>query len=163
VWAHNSHIGDANATEMSWRGEWNLGQLARQAFPGKTLLIGQTTYAGTVTAAAGWHLPAERKRVRPALDGSYEKLFHQAGMPGFMLDFTRDDALAEALSQPRLERAIGVVYRPESERHSHYFDAHLARQFDAVLHFDLTRAVEPLERTPHWQAGEAPETYPVGL
>lgn len=163
VWAHNSHIGDARATEMSWRGELNIGQLVREAFPGKCRLIGFTTYTGTVTAASGWHLPAERKRVRPGLEGSYEKLFHQAGIPDFLLDLTKNDPAVEALRRPRLERAIGVIYLPESERQSHYFEACLANQFDAVLHYDLTRAVEPLERTPEWKIDDAPETFPAGL
>jgi len=163
VWAHNSHIGDARSTEMSWRGELNIGQLAREAFPGKCRLIGFTTYAGTVTAASGWRLPAERKHVRPGLEGSYEKLFHQTGVPDFWLDLTTDDPAVEALRKPKLERAIGVVYQPESERHSHYFEASLAGQFDAVIHHDLTRAVEPLERTAAWVANEAPETFPAGF
>lgn len=163
VWAHNSHIGDARSTEMSWRGELNIGQLAREAFPGKCRLIGFTTYAGTVTAASGWRLPAERKQVRPGLEGSYEKLFHQAGVPDFWLDLTTGDPAAEALRKPKLERAIGVVYQPDSERHSHYFEASLAGQFDAVIHHDLTRAVEPLERTAVWTANEAPETFPAGF
>jgi erythromycin esterase-like protein/predicted phosphoribosyltransferase len=163
VWAHNSHVGDARSTEMSWRGELNIGQLAREAFPDQCRLIGFTTYAGTVTAASGWRLPAERKQVRPGLEGSYEKLFHQVGVPNFLLDLTKDDPAVEALKKPRLERAIGVVYQPDSERHSHYFEACITGQFDAVLHYDLTRAVEPLERTAAWAANEAPETFPAGL
>lgn len=163
VWAHNSHIGDARATEMSWRGELNIGQLAREAFPGQCRLIGFTTYTGSVTAASGWHLPAERKQVRPGIDGSIEKLFHQVGIPNFWLDLRQDNPAAEVLKMPRLERAIGVVYLPENERHSHYFEACLANQFDAVLHFDMTRAVEPLERSQAWATDEAPETFPVGL
>ena len=163
VWAHNSHLGDARATAMAQRGELNIGQLVRQAFPYQSKLIGFTSYAGTVTAASGWHLPAERKQVRPGLDGSYEKLFHQVGIPSFWLDLTGDNPAVEALKEPRLERAIGVVYLPETERQSHYFKADLAGQFDAVIHFDLTRAVEPLERTEAWSRDEAPETYPVGL
>ncbi len=164
LWAHNSHLGDARATQMSRRGEWNLGQLVRQHFPGRQArLIGFTTYTGTVTAASGWHLPAERKQVRPGMDGSYEKLFHQAGIPDFWLDLGANHAATQALMEPRLERAIGVIYRPESERASHYFEACLPRQFDAVLHYDQTRAVEPLERTAAWTRDEAPETYPVGI
>jgi erythromycin esterase-like protein/predicted phosphoribosyltransferase len=163
VWAHNSHIGDARATEMSWRGELNIGQLAREAFPGQCRLIGFTTYAGTVTAASGWRLPAERKQVRAGLEGSYEKLFHQVGIPNFWLDLTKEDPAVEALEKPRLERAIGVVYLLESERLSHYFEACIADQFDAVLHYDLTRAVEPLERSAEWEISDVPETFPVGL
>jgi erythromycin esterase-like protein len=163
VWAHNSHLGDARATDMARRGELNLGQLVRQAFPYQSKLIGFTSYTGTVTAASGWHLPAERKQVRPGMDGSYEQLFHQVGIPNFWLDLTEDNPAVEALRVPRLERAIGVVYLPETERQSHYFKADLAGQFDAVLHFDVTRAVEPLERSAQWAGDEAPETYPVGL
>ena len=163
VWAHNSHIGDARATEMAWRGELNIGQLAREAFGGQCRLIGFTTYTGTVTAASGWHAPAERKQVIPGMEGSYEKLFHQAGLPAFWLDLTAGSPAAEALLKPRLERAIGVVYQPETERRSHYFESSLARQFDAVIHCDLTRAVEPLERGPQWALDEAPETFPAGL
>ena len=163
VWAHNSHLGDARATQMGQRGELNIGQLCRAAFPEQCKLIGFTTYAGTVTAAGGWHLPAERKDVRPALEGSYEHLFHQVGIPNFWLDLTQDTPAVEALKDARLERAIGVVYLPETERRSHYFEARLAKQFDAVLHFDQTRAVEPLEKTSVWSVDEAPETYPVGL
>ena len=130
---------------------------------GQCRLMGFTTYTGSVTAASGWHLPAERKQVRPGIDGSIEKLFHQVGIPNFWLDLRQDNPAAEVLKMPRLERAIGVVYLPENERHSHYFEACLANQFDAVLHFDMTRAVEPLERSQAWATDEAPETFPVGL
>lgn len=163
VWAHNSHLGDARATDMSGRGELNLGQLVREAFPRQCKLIGFTTHTGTVTAASGWHLPAERKQVRPALAGSYEHLFHQVGLSDFWIDLTKGNLAVNALREPRLERAIGVVYLPESERQSHYFHADITRQFDAVLHFDQTRAVEPLEKTAAWSTDEAPETYPEGL
>lgn len=163
VWAHNSHVGDARATDMSRRGELNLGQLTRQAFPGQCRLIGFTTSGGTVTAASGWRLPPERKQVVPALDGSCEDLFHQVGIPNFWLDLTRKDPALRALGEPRLERAIGVVYLPDTERQSHYFHADLSKQFDAVLHFDQTRAVEPLDRSATWSDDELPETYPVGL
>jgi erythromycin esterase-like protein len=165
VWAHNSHLGDARATEMSARGELNLGQLVREARGEKALLLGFTTYDGTVTAASDWDQPAERKRVRPALPQSYEALFHDVGLGRFFLNLKADAAVREMLEHPRLERAIGVIYRPETERLSHYFHACLPRQFDAVFHYDRTRAVEPLERTPRWQRGEAelPETYPTAL
>ena len=163
VWAHNSHIGGARATQRACRGELNIGQLAREAFAGQCRLIGFTTYTGTVTAASGWHLPAERKRVVPGLGGSYEKLFHQVGIPAFWLDLSGHAPAVEDLRIPRLQRAIGVVYLPESERQSHYFQSTLADQFDAVIHCDLTRAVEPLERTSKREAGEAPETFPAGL
>lgn len=171
VWAHNSHLGDARATEMARRGEVNLGQLVRERAGRDAVLVGFTTYAGSVTAASDWESQAERKRVRPALPGSYEALFHETALGNFYLELPRGRAgavrgpAAEALRQPRLERAIGVVYRPDTERQSHYFSAELPRQFDAVLHYDRTRAVEPLERTPTWERGEAevPETYPTAL
>jgi erythromycin esterase-like protein len=163
VWAHNSHLGDARATAMSDAGELNLGQLARQRYGDEAVLIGFTTYHGTVTAASAWGGPAEHKRVRPALRDSYEALFHDLGLPRFLLLIgDRDDAL-RALQPPRLERAIGVIYLPETERMSHYFEARLAEQFDAVLHFDETRAVEPLERTTERERGRLPETFPSGL
>lgn len=162
VWAHNSHLGDARATEMGHRGEINIGHRIREDFPGKCLLAGFTTNSGSVTAASGWHLPAERKIVRPALDGSYEKLFHETGIPRFWLDLGGNHPAARALQEPRLERAIGVIYQPESERQSHYFTACLTEQFDVVLHFDHTRAVEPLDPSEHWRNDEAPETYPTG-
>ncbi|MBS1677166.1 MAG: erythromycin esterase family protein [Actinobacteria bacterium] len=162
VWEHNSHVGDARMTEMSRRGEHNLGQLARERRPRETFLIGFTTYAGTVTAASAWDAPAERKVVRPALPESYEALFHALDEPRFLLDLTAPGVVDELL-QPRLERAIGVIYRPETERQNHYFSARLAAQFDAVIHIDETRAVEPLERSVAWESAEPPETYPSAL
>jgi erythromycin esterase-like protein len=163
VWAHNSHLGDARATEMSRRGELNVGQLVREQYGRQAALIGFTTHHGTVTAASDWNQPAERKRVRPALPGSYETLFHETGLPRFLLSLRDGGGPADDLREPRLERAIGVIYRPETERLSHYFLARLPDQFDAVLHFDETRAVEPLERTAQWDTGEPPETYPFGV
>ena len=166
VWAHNSHLGDARATEMGSHGELNLGQLVRERAGGTALLAGFTTYSGTVTAASDWGAPTERKAVRAALPGSYEALFHQTGLGNFLLDLRSPGEAARALATPRLERAIGVIYRPETERLSHYFAAALPRQFDAVLHYDHSRAVEPLERTPVWEAGpavELPETFPSAL
>jgi erythromycin esterase-like protein len=163
IWEHNSHVGDARMTEMGRRrGELNLGQLSRERRPRETFLIGLTTYTGTVTAASAWDAPAERKIVRPALPESFEALFHALGKPRFWLDLTSPAATDELL-QPRLERAIGVIYRPETERQSHYFAARLAAQFDAVIHIDETRAVEPLERMAGWELGEPPETYPSAL
>jgi erythromycin esterase-like protein len=162
VWEHNSHIGDARVTEMSRRGELNVGQLARQRWHNDAALVGFTTYSGTVTAASNWDAPAERKRVRPALQESYEALFHELGQRRFLLDLAAGPA-AQALVEPRLERAIGVIYRPDTERASHYFFAHMAGQFDALVHIDETRAVEPLERTAGWEIGEPPETYPSAL
>jgi erythromycin esterase-like protein len=163
VWAHNSHLGDARATEMGRRGEWNVGQLVRERFGPDVVLVGFSTHRGTVTAASGWGEPAERKTVRPALEGSYEALFHEAGTDRLLLNLRAPQTLREGLRQPRLQRAIGVIYRPETERWSHYFEARLSEQFDAVLHFDETRAVEPLERASSWEVGELPETYPSGV
>jgi erythromycin esterase-like protein/adenine/guanine phosphoribosyltransferase-like PRPP-binding protein len=163
VWAHNSHLGDARATGMGQRGELNVGQLVRQKYGRDAVLIGFTTDHGTVTAASDWDGVAERKRVRPALAGSWEALFHASLPARFLLTWHGNRALHEALREPRLERAIGVIYRPETERASHYFPARLSDQFDAVLHFDETRAAEPLEYTAEWEAGELPETFPFAV
>ena len=163
VWEHNSHIGDALATEMGQLGEWNIGQLTRERLDDQSMLIGFTTYSGTVTAASDWDAPAERKRVRPALPESFEALFHAVGIPDFLLPLRGNARLAEALDKPRLERAIGVIYRPESERVSHYFEARIPQQFDAVIHLDDTSAVEPLDWSAGWGEGEPPETFPTGL
>jgi erythromycin esterase-like protein len=160
VWEHNSHLGDARATDMAQRGELNVGQLARERYGRQAVLIGFTTHHGTVTAASDWDGPAERKNVRPALAGSYEALLHEVLPDRFLLPLRADDPAKRGLSDPRLERAIGVIYRPETERMSHYFQARLPDQFDAVLHFEETRAVEPLERSAGWEAGEVPETFP---
>lgn len=163
VWEHNSHVGDARATEMAARGELNVGQLVRERHSGDCRNLGFTTYTGTVTAADDWGGEARRKWVRSALSGSVEELFHQVGLKEFMLSFAADARVAEVLRPARLERAIGVIYRPDTERASHYFRARLAEQFDAVIHLDDTRAVEPLERTARWETGEAPETYPFAV
>lgn len=163
LWAHNSHLGDARATEMGQGGELNVGQLVRERFGAEAILVGFTTYTGTVTAASEWEGPAHRKHVRPALAGSYERLFHEAGIPRLLLPLGTDLELASALAGPHLERAIGVIYAPETERRSHYFHARLPRQFDYVIHVDETRAVEPLERTSLWEAGEMADTFPSGL
>jgi erythromycin esterase-like protein len=163
VWAHNSHLGDARATEMSAHGEVNLGQLARERFgEDNVFLVGFTTYSGEVTAASDWEAAAERKRVRAALNGSYEALFHRTGIPDFLLDM-HDAGVADALSGPLLERAIGVIYLPQSERVSHYFHSQLPRQFDAVIHMDRTRALIPLDRISSWETGETPDTYPFAV
>jgi erythromycin esterase-like protein len=163
VWAHNSHLGDARATQMGDAGELNLGQLVRQRYGGEAVLIGFTTFHGTVTAASAWGGPAEHKRVRPALRDSYEALFHDLGLPRFLLIWDNEGNALRELHHPRLERAIGVIYLPETERISHYFKARLTDQFDAILHFDDTRAVEPLERTAEWERGRLPETFPSGI
>jgi erythromycin esterase-like protein len=163
VWAHNSHLGDARATEMGARGELNVGQLVRQRYGAEAFLVGFTTYTGTVTAATDWDDPGERKRVRPALPESYELGFHETGIPRFFVDLRGAALNTPIMSKPRLERAIGVIYRPETERVSHYFRADMPRQFDAVYHFDETKAVEPLELPERWHDGEPPETYPTGF
>jgi erythromycin esterase-like protein len=163
VWAHNSHLGDARATEMGRRGELNVGQLVRERYRRDAVLVGFTTHHGTVTAASDWGGPAERKRVRPALPGSYEATFHAAQLGRSLLTWRESDSATEALRDPGLERAIGVIYLPETERASHYFWARLPDQFDALLHFDETRAVEPLERTAVWEAGEVPDTFPFAV
>jgi erythromycin esterase-like protein len=164
VWAHNSHVGDARATDQAADGQLTLGQLARQRDAARTTLIGFSTYSGTVTAASNWDRPAERKQVRPALPHSYEQLFHRVGMPAFSLCLRdlADTAAVAALEEPRLQRAIGVVYKPDSERQSHYYYVKLAQQFDAIIHFDHTRAVEPLERTAR-ERDDVPETFPTGM
>jgi erythromycin esterase-like protein/predicted phosphoribosyltransferase len=156
VWEHNSHLGDNRATELGEAGQLDVGQLIRERHEGESLLVGFTTYTGTVTAASRWGGPAERRLVRRALPGSWEELFHDQGVPAFLLD-------GADVRGRRLERAIGVIYRPETERISHYFHARLGSQFDAVIHVDDTRALQPLERASEWEAGELPETYPWGV
>lgn len=170
VWAHNSHLGDARATELGQGGELNVGQLMRQRHGDRAVcIIGFSTHDGTVTAADDWGAPAGRKLVRPALIGSWEALYHEAGHGHDLLVPMRralgGEPIDHAFREDRLERAIGVVYRPETERWSHYFHARVADQFDAVIHFDRTRAVVPLEPGARWEGGEddAPETYPFGV
>jgi erythromycin esterase-like protein len=162
IWAHNSHVGDARATQMGKSGEWNIGQLIRERHGRDCRNIGFTTYSGTVTAASDWDGPAERKRVQPARPDSYEGLFHQVGIPAFSLNLQPGSHVTNGLGEPMLERAIGVVYRPESELASHYFQATLSDQFDAIIHFDETRAVEPLEPLSEQPLGELAETFPSG-
>jgi erythromycin esterase-like protein len=160
VWAHNSHVGDARHTEMGRQGQLTLGELARQRHGGDAFLVGQTTYEGTVTAASDWGQPAVVKSVVPSRDDAYEADLHGAGLRRDLLLF--DTGLE--VEPRRLERAIGVIYRPETERQSHYFHAEMARQFDAVAHLDRTQALWPLDRDPGWvPEGEAPETYPFGV
>jgi erythromycin esterase-like protein len=163
VWAHNSHLGDARATDMGEAGELNVGQLVRDRYGQDAVLVGFTTYTGTVTAASNWGEPPQLKSVRPALSGSYEDLFHQTGLPHFLLNLRQENPAVASLREARLERAIGVIYRPETERASHYFYAHLSDQFDAVIHIDDTHAVQPLDRTAPEETGEAPETFPSAL
>jgi protein-L-isoaspartate(D-aspartate) O-methyltransferase len=162
VWAHNSHIGDARYTEMGVvREELNIGQLCRQRIAGDAALIGFGTHSGTVAAASDWGRDMEIKRLRPSHRDSYERLCHDAGIPRFLLDLGKDRALRSRLLEPRLERFIGVIYRPDTELMSHYADASLPQQFDAFVWFDETSAVKPLSRE-HARPG-VPDTYPFGL
>jgi erythromycin esterase-like protein len=163
VWEHNSHVGDARATEMGARGEWTVGQLVREIYGEQAFVVGFTTHHGTVTAATDWGGGAERKRVRSGIKGSVEALFHDVGRDRFYLTFGKNEEFDSRLRKPMLERAIGVIYRPETERQSHYFEARLAEQFDSVIHIDETRAVEPLERSAEWEKGEPLETFPFGV
>ncbi|HYF34473.1 MAG TPA: erythromycin esterase family protein, partial [Prosthecobacter sp.] len=163
VWAHNSHLGDARATAMGRQGEINLGQLVREHHGKRAFNIGFTTYTGTVSAASDWDSPLECKDVRPGMAGSYEEVFHATGLPAFWLDLREQNAATEALREQRLERAIGVIYLPATERWSHYFHAVLPEQFDTVIHLDETHALAPLERTAIWDRSELPETYPSAL
>ena len=161
VWAHNSHVGDASATEMSSRGEHNLGQLCRQEFGRDCYIVGFGTHAGQVAAASDWGGPMEVKDIVPSLASSYERMCHDTGVASFMLGL-RDapDALRQALLEPRLQRAIGVIYRPDSERASHYFQARLPDQFDEYIWFDRTSPVRPFATH---ELEDMPDTYPFGL
>ncbi|WP_046869710.1 protein-L-isoaspartate(D-aspartate) O-methyltransferase [Microvirga massiliensis] len=162
VWAHNSHIGDARYTDMgAVRDQLNIGQLCRECFSREAAPIGFGTHTGTVAAATDWSGAMEIKRVRPSLRDSYERLCHDAGIPRFFLDLHRDEALRRRLLEPRLERFIGVIYRPETELMSHYSDASLPQQFDAFVWFDETSAVTPLG--PEHARPGVPDTYPFGL
>jgi protein-L-isoaspartate(D-aspartate) O-methyltransferase len=165
VWAHNSHIGDARETEMGRvRGEHNIGQLAREKWGGEVALIGFGTHGGTVTAASDWDGEHERKSINPSRPDSYERLFHDSGASPLLADFTAAPELARRLAEPRLERFIGVIYRPETERWSHYSQASLSQQLDAFCWFDETRALEPLaESEPHGPGGGGDDLYPFGL
>lgn len=162
VWAHNSHIGDCRATEMSRRGEHNIGQLCREEFGAGAYLVGFGTHSGHVAAASDWDGPMEVKQIRPSMAGSYERLCHDAGCANFLLPLRnpKSEQLIEDLSKPRLERAIGVIYRPETELQSHYFQAVLPRQFDEYIWVDQSSAVSPL--TTEVIEG-LPDTYPFGL
>jgi erythromycin esterase-like protein len=145
VWAHNTHQGDARMTEMGETGELNVGHLMRKAHDGESVLVGFTTYTGEVMAASEWGENGERMKMRPALPGSYSRLFHDTGIPHFLLIFRGNEQLIRELERPRLQRAIGVIYKPENERQSHYFDARMSRQFDAVIHLDITKSVTPMD------------------
>jgi erythromycin esterase-like protein len=157
VWAHNSHVGDARATSMSWeRDELNLGQLARERHGDAVRIVGFTTHTGTVTAARDWDAAAERRVIRPSLEGSLERELHDHGIASGVIDLR-----AGALRDQRLQRMIGVIYRPQSERVSHYVTARAGEQYDLLVHVDSTRALDPLER---WSAVEEPaDTYPFGV
>ncbi len=165
VWEHNSHVGDASATEMGARGEHNVGQLCRALLGEQAYIIGFGTDHGTVAAASNWGEPMERMRVVPAREGSYERIFHDADIPAFALHLRKPArrVLREELSSPLLERAIGVVYHPQTELQSHYFYANLAQQFDEYIWFDKTGAVHPLDEAPGARSRELPATYPFGV
>jgi len=162
VWAHNSHVGNSAATEMAVRGEHNIGHLCRQEFGGRAYLVGFGTNSGTVAAASDWDGPMEIKTVQPALPNSYERLCHATGRGRFTLGLRNRADLtgAQGLGKPHLERAIGVIYRPETERASHYFQAILPRQFDEYIWFDDTRAVTPFDTA---ELAGLPDTYPFGV
>lgn len=162
VWAHNSHLGDARATDRSRMGEVNIGQLLRERYGDEVYSVGFTTHTGTVTAASEWDKPSIIKRVRPSIPGSWENLFHSTEIPRFILNLRNPDA-KRIMNQKLLQRAIGVIYMPQSERQSHYFQAQIVEQFDSVIHIDQTQAVSPLDPSAEWEIGELPETYPSAL
>lgn len=162
VWAHNSHVGDARATEMGELGELNLGQLVRERYGREALLVGFTTYQGAVIATSDWDMPPQQKRVSPALKNSVERVFHQTEIARFLLLLRNDAPLCAALNRPLLERAIGVIYRPETERQSHYFHANLGEQFDAIMHLDDTGPVEPIGYI-KTEGRDMAETFPTGI
>ena len=169
VWAHNSHIGNAAFTDMGMhREELNIGQLCKEKWDARARLIGFSTHTGTVAAADDWDMPMKVKSVRPSLPESYERASHDSEVPSFLLDLRGGEVgrdTREALTEPRLERFIGVIYRPDTERWSHYSEAILPKQFDAWLWFDETKAVTPLpgELRPGEAAPHEDETYPFGL
>lgn len=144
IWAHNSHVGDARATEMGESGEINIGQLIREQHGASVYSVGFSTYAGVVTAASNWGDLPKQKAITPGMPGSYEELFHEAKYKNFLLKLRGNQKIAHYLQPSRLQRAIGVVYRPETERASHYFFTHLPDQFDSLIHFDTTTGLEPL-------------------
>jgi len=162
VWAHNSHVGNAAATHMGLHGEFNIGQLVKEKYGNECLNIGFSTSYGTVTAASNWDDPAEVKTIRRPLSESYEGLFSRLQEKRFYLDL-RLPEVAECLRDERLQRAIGVIYRPETERYSHYFHASLPAQFDFMIHIEETTALEALPAFPHPRPGDLDETYPYGL
>jgi erythromycin esterase-like protein len=163
VWEHNSHLGDARATYMYDIAQHNVGQLARERYGDDCVLIGFTTYSGTVTAASEWDSPAKCKKIRPALTNSIEEIFHKTGLKNFYLRLTdpTNEKIEKLFNKKKEQRAIGVIYRPETERASHYFSCQLAYQFDAIIHYDETNALEPLDPTSEWTHGEE-STFPFG-
>ena len=170
VWAHNSHVGDARWTDLGLHGELTLGQLARERHPGRALLVGFTTYTGTVTAATVWGGPAVSQCLVNGHPGSYEDLFHRVHVESAsysdMVWRTRHLCSREAqalLAKPRLQRAVGVVYQPQTELSSHYFHADVCRQFDYVAHIDVSTALTPLDAEGEWPSSELPDTYPSGV
>ncbi len=163
VWAHNSHVGDARATELADFSQLTLGQLAREAYGRDALLVGLGTFAGTVTAASDWGGPATIMRVAPAREDSTEALLHETGLTNLVLVMGEDERATAALQPTRLQRAIGVIYRPPTERVSHYVFADVTRQFDVLIHLDTTTAVEPLDPDPGWQGEDVAQTYPSGV
>jgi len=161
VWAHNSHCGDAAATEMMSRGEYNLGHLCQSEFGRQCYAIGFGTNTGTVAAASNWDGPMEIKQVRPAIPGSYERCCHESGFSAFCLDLRQSHLeITQGLRKPHLERAIGVIYRPETELASHYFQAVLPAQFNEYIWFDVSNAITPFATK---ELEEMPDTYPFGL
>ncbi len=162
IWEHNSHIGNAAGTDMQRHGEFNVGQLCRETFKEKAYLIGFGTYHGKVMAATNWGEKGVVKDIRPAIPESYEWLFHNTYIHSYFLPlrYEHQKKVRQALLQPRLERAIGVIYRPETERISHYIEAILPLQFDEYVWFDATHPVQPLGKQCH--EGTL-DTYPFGI
>ncbi|MAL80828.1 MAG: erythromycin esterase [Sneathiella sp.] len=163
VWAHNSHVGNASATEMFRRGEFNMGQIIKSIYGAEALLVGFSTSRGTVTAASNWDAPIEVKQIREPVAGSLEEIFHRVNLKSFMLDLRETNEAVDGLMEDRLQRAIGVIYRADTERQSHYFYTRLPEQFDFIIHYDNTRAVKPLKTDMRQHKGEMDETFPSGL
>lgn len=163
VWAHNSHVGDASATAMTLSGQTNLGEMVRRAYPDRALLVGLQTAEGEVVAASDWDEPAQSMRVQAPLEESHERLFQLCAADNLLLDLRPTNAATAFLAERRLQRAIGVVYRPQTERQSHYLQGSLTGQFDFVLHFDRTTGVSPLPALETAKAPDLDETYPSGL
>jgi erythromycin esterase-like protein len=163
VWEHNSHIGDARATDMSGSGELSVGQIMREKHEHDTVLVGFTTYDGTVSAATNWGGDVQRKNMLPALHGSYEDLFRHVGDSFYLNLRDLPQIIREELKKSYLQRAIGVIYMPQTERVSHYYFSDITSQFDAIIHFTTTNALVPLEQTSSWIIGEIPQTYGSGL